>query len=589
MKADKYDVLVIGGGGAGLRAAIEAASAGASVALVNKGRTLRSGATVMADSDLTLDGRGLRELGFFGEPRDSKDKFFNDILSQGFFLNDQPLLEIYVNDAPKRVGELIEWGLPVIYTEERAIETPGYEIVGVLRRVAREKGVNIMDDVYITDLLTSSGTVAGAYGIDLISGTGMAFAAKSVVLATGGWQKAYMPNAASRDLAGDGQAMALRAGASLRGAEFIGFIPTSLLWPKRYAGSLFTYILHMIVGGPLYNSKGQNILELYDQQVISRAVTSEWNKSVLSHIIFKEYLEGRAGPHGGVFFAPSERAIKENQEAFDLFFKGWNYRGGDLSEVRDMILRGEPLEVGPAAEYMIGGIDADERYYTGVPGLFVAGECAISPFGANRVVAATTEMLVSGAIAGRTAAEHAGASSGEALPEDKIRKAEEMAFGALRAEGQAAPRAVIEELGGMTWRHLGPIRDAHGISELLNYVRRIRRDLMKLIGVYDGRSYYNLDLIEAIELQNMLDVVEASATSALAREESRGAHYRADFPMMDNNSWLKETLVRSSPGGLSLSFRRVRASRIQPPAGVYDYMDAVKLMMSMRSDITGGH
>jgi succinate dehydrogenase / fumarate reductase flavoprotein subunit len=178
---------------------------------VSKGRAGRSGATLLAGADLTFDGRSLREFGFPGAPDDSPEKWMNDIVTQGFYLNNQRLVEVYVRDAARRVGELLDRGLEVLGSAERAIDTTGESIAGVLLRWARESDVEVVDDVMVVDLLLSGGRVAGAFGLDLKTGETMVFRSKSVVMATGGWHKAYDPNAGSRELSGDGVAAAFRS------------------------------------------------------------------------------------------------------------------------------------------------------------------------------------------------------------------------------------------------------------------------------------------------------------------------------------------------------------------------------------------
>ena len=219
----KTDVLVVGGGGAGFRAAIGAKQAGAQVLLLSKGPLARCGASPMAGADFTLDGRGLRELGFFGEMRDSREKFFSDIVHQGFCINNQKLVEQYVREAPERLKELIDWGIAIHLVEERAVFTTGVSIMDALLRRARTLGVEMLEDTLLVDLVVQEGRVCGALGLDIKSGEFIRLHAKAVVMATGGWHKAFWPNTGMRDLSGEGIAMAFRAGASLGNLEFITF------------------------------------------------------------------------------------------------------------------------------------------------------------------------------------------------------------------------------------------------------------------------------------------------------------------------------------------------------------------------------
>ncbi len=580
------EVLVIGAGGAGLRASIAAADAGSSVVLVNKGSIPKSGATVMADSDLTLDGRSLNELGFFGEPRDSKEKFFHDILTQGFYLNDQELLKLYVEKAPDRVKELLDWGIPVESSEERAIETAGYYILDVLYKVAKEKGVQFFEDTMVVDLLKEGDRVVGAVGWDIINGKWIVFNAKSTVIATGGWHKAFLHSAGSRELSGDGIAMAIRAGAEVSDMEFITFCANTLYEKGSRDGSLFTYILHFLIGGPIYNSLGENILEKYDSFVVSKAVSSEWNKAIISYISFKEKLEGKAGPLGGVYLRAEPSEKRKIIKSVESYFPEWNYRGGDFSDLKQRLFERPGVEVGPSAEYFEGGINVNPDYSTNVKGLFAAGESAKSPFGANRVVAATTEMLVSGEIAGKSASEYAKkvelVKPSEKTVENIVRRAE------AKMKAEKPITELYEQIKLMSFNLLGPIREEKGLQQLLSFIRKAKDDLSKYGPTYQRLSY-NYEYVLTLETENMLELLAASATAALLRRESRGVHVRSDYFFTNNDDWLKEIVLKKSGVEYEYELREVPQTYERSFKGKYEYFEAVKMLLKLRSDVTGGH
>ncbi|MEM3191721.1 MAG: FAD-binding protein [Nitrososphaerota archaeon] len=583
------DVLVVGAGGAGFRAAIEAASSGTKTILVNKGRLARSGATIMADSDLTVDGLSLRELGFFGEPRDTKDKFFNDIVTQGFYLNNQKMVESYVNEAPNRIKEMLDWGIFVESSEERALETPGQSIMDALFNQAKKVGVRMIEDVMVTDLLTRNNKVVGAIGLNLMTGNFITFSAKAVVIATGGWHKAYDPNAGSRELSGDGIAMAYRAGAVLGNMEFVTFCANCVLWPRHLRGSLFTYIMHMITRGPLYNGEGKNILEKYDPFVVEKASGSEWNKCVISNMTYKEVLEGRGSEHGGVYYSVSKENWPQVDRVIGDYFPGWKYRGGDFSELRAILASAGKVEVAPAAEYFEGGIYVDIDYKSTLDGLYAAGESAMSLFGANRVVAATTEMLVTGAIAGRSAANFAKANSLIEPSAEQVEKLTKRISDMVRVEGNYLPGTILSEIQENSYKLLGPIRNKEGLERFLSIIRKTREKISKEMYLKSDRMNYNLDLIEAIELNNIVELLELSATAALKRTESRGVHYRSDFPFTDNGEWLKQILISNGPEGMRIYYEPVTITKMHPDDKKHPYMEMVKELMKSRSDITGGH
>lgn len=583
------DVLIVGGGGAGLRAAVEAAERNVSVLLMSKGKAGRSGATLLAGADLTLDGRSLHEYGFPGAPNDTPEKWMNDIVTQGFYLNNQRLVEIYVRDAAKRVKELLDWGLKVLASEQRAIDTSGESIASVLLRRAKESGVEIVDDVMLVDLLLSEGRVAGALGLNLKTGETMVFRSKAVVLATGGWHKAYDPNAGSRELSGDGVAAAYRAGAYLANMEFVTFCCDIMYWPPKWRGNLFTYILHSLAGGRLLNSKGEDFLRKYDPVIVKYGTSTEWNKCFVSIASALEVREGRGSPHGGVYYEIGDTPWEDYERRVTGFYRNWRYKGIDFSELARMLRDRVPVEVGPAAEYFEGGIVVDERMRTNIRGLFAAGECATGIFGANRVAAATTEMLVEGAIAGGEAAEYAKKVGMPEIDERQVRKLEERIHGPLKREEGIKPVELRKRIQRLAHEKLGPVRERRSLEDFIQFLEVVRkRDLPKLYTVSKSEKY-NKEWIEALELENIVVLLEISARSALMRNESRGVHYRIDHAYTDNDNWLREIIVRRVGDEAEFTTKPVTITRMQPPTGIVPYWDMMKAMMLAHSDVGGHH
>ena len=395
------DVLVIGGGGAGFRAAIGARDKGARTLLISKGPLARCGATPMAGADFTLDGRSMSRIeGLAGDPTDSPEKVFNDIVTQGCFLNNQKLVQQYVDRAPQCLKELIDWGIQIKASDERMIFTSGLGIMDALLRRARSLGVDLVDDTAVLDLLVRDGRVCGALGLEVHSGNFVLYQARSVVLATGGWHKAFWPNTGMRDLSGEGQAMAWRAGASLGNLEFITFCCNVFYDPPIWRGSLAPYLITLMLGGRMTNSLGEEFLNQYDPFVVRTGTLTEWNKSFLSYASMKEIRAGRGLPHGGVAYSRGDVPWENIEMIAGLIFPKWKYKAIDLAEWGRQLKENLPAEVGPAVEYFEGGIVVDEDFQTDLPGLFAAGECTLGAFGANRVFAAITEMLVHGADAG---------------------------------------------------------------------------------------------------------------------------------------------------------------------------------------------
>ncbi len=583
------DVLVVGGAGAGLRAAIGAREKGAKTILISKGPVARSGASLLAGADLTLDGKSLNELGFPGEPRDTKEKFFKDIVTQGFYLNNQKLVEIYVEDAPKRVKELLDWGIKVSFSEERAIFTGGPSILTTLLKKAKEIGVETMDDIMLLDLLTKDGKISGALGLNINTGDLVTFRSKAVVLATGGWHKAYSPNAGSRELSGDGHAAAYRAGAELANMEFITFCCNVLLWPPKWRGIIFPYLLHLLVGGKLVNSKGEDFLSKYDPTIVKVGTSTEWNKSFVSVTGTLEVLEGRGSPHGGVYYTIGDMTWDEFEKRVTSYYPNWKYKGIDFSELGKMMKEGKPVEVGSAAEYFEGGIIVNEKFETSIPGLYAAGECTASLFGANRVAAATTEMLVEGAIAGESAAEYAKKIEMPEIDEKQVESLKEKALGPLKREDGVKPVDLRNRIQRMAHEKLGPVRSRESIEELIQFIERVKREELPRLYTSSKSRRYNKEWIEALELENIIQVLELSARSALMRTESRGVHYRLDYPYTDNDNWLKEIVVKRVGDKIHMTTQPVTITKLPPPKGVVPYMEMMKRMIESHSEIGGHH
>jgi len=584
------DVLVVGGGGAGFRAAIGARDAGVRALLLSKGPLARSGASPMAGADFTLDGKSLHELGFPGAPHDTEAKFFSDILTQGYYLNNQKLIEQYIRNAPARLKELLDWGLKVIFSEERAIFTSGLGLMDTLLRRSREAGVEFLEDTMAVELLISEGSVVGVLAFHVPSGEFIRLCAKAVVLATGGWHKAFWPNTGMRDLSGEGMAMAHRAGATLGNMEFITFCCNVLLSPPVWRGSIATYILGLLCGGELINSKGEAFLKQYDPFVVEKGTTMEWNKGFLSYASTRQLRDGKGSPNGGVYL----RRGKIPWETYDRIatstvFPNWKYKAMDLTDLARMLKENEPIEVGPAVEYFDGGIVVNERFETGVQGLYAAGECTLGPFGANRVCSAITEMLVHGADAGENAGSYA-AKANPPKPDLKtFQLLEESAEQALRRKDGLRPAPLRRRVQEVAHKYLAPIRTERELSEFMNFLAKVEKNELPYLTTTSKGRAYNKEWLDAIELPSEIHLLKVAALSASARTESRGVHFREDYPDTDNNYWLQESMVKYEKGSLSITKRPVTATSITPPKGKWPFLGMMKNMMASRSDVGGHH
>jgi succinate dehydrogenase/fumarate reductase flavoprotein subunit len=585
------DVLVVGGGGAGFRAAIGARLQGAKVTLASKGPLARSGATPMAGADFTLDGRSMSQIeGLAGDPNDSPEKVLNDIVTQGCFLNNQKLVEQYIRTAPKCLRELIEWGIHIKISDQRMIFTTGTGIMDALLKKAKAVGVHLLEDIAVLDLVAADGMITGALGLDVRSGEFVEFRAKAVVMASGGWHKAFWPTTGMRDLAGDGTAMSYRAGAALGNMEFITFCCNVFLSPPAWRGSIAPYVLSLMAGGGrLTNSRGEEFLQKYDPFVTKVGTTTEWNKSFISHATMREVREGKGSPNGGVYYSRGDVSWEKIEQVAALMCKDWRYKAIDLTSWGEMLKNNEPVEVGSAAEYFDGGLVVNDRFETNVRGLYAAGECALGAFGANRVFAAITEMLVQGADAGDNAARYAKTA--------KVPEPGKAILAGLRAEAEAPLRRmdglnaaqIRRTVQEAAHKHLGPIRNREELEAFQSFLASVRKDQLPNLATQSKSRIYNKEWLDALELGNMVQLLEIATASALLRTESRGVHYRDDYPFTDNDQWLVENIANRSGDEFVITSRPVTVSSMTPPAGKTPYLEFMKKMMASHSDTGGKH
>jgi len=586
----KTDVLVIGGGGAGFRAAIAAREKDVDVLMISKGPLARCGATPMAGADYTLDGKSMSEIpGLAGDPNDSAEKVFNDIVTQGCYLNNQKLVEQYIRRAPDCLKDLMEWGIKVKLSDERMIFTSGIGMMNALLRKARAVGVGLVEDVAILELLKNDSVVIGALGLNVLTGEFIVYHAKAVVMATGGWHKAFWPNTGMRDLSGEGTAMALRAGAELGNMEFITFVCNTFYAPPMWRGSIAPYILSLICGGRLTNNRGENVLADYDPYLVEKGTLTEWNKSFLSYVTAQQARAGKTFEHGGLHYSRGGASWELMEMVASMVFPGWKYKAMDLGEWGRMLKDNEPVEVGYAVEFFEGGIVVNDRFESTLPGLFAAGECALGTFGANRVFAAITEIFTQGADAGLNAGNYAkNQAPAEPVAGDIERIVADAEQPLKKKEGRR-PAELRMQIQKKAHQHLGPVRNPGELESFLAYLIDIRKSVLPHLSTAGKQKTYNKDWIDALELPNMVQLLESSTRSALMRTESRGVHFREDFPVTDNDNWLKEITVTSQNGNLKLNQRPLTITSMSPPAGVTPYLDFTRQMMQAHSDTGGKH
>ena len=568
-----YDVLVVGAGGAGLRAAIEAAEQGVSVAVVCKS-LLGKAHTVMAEG-------GVAAALATTDARDSWKVHFRDTMRGGKLLNDWRMAQLLAVEAPARVRELEAWGALFDRTPDGRIlqrnfgghqyprlahvgDRTGLEMIRTLQdKTVQAPRIDVLMESTVARLLTGDGRITGALAYRRETGRFLLLRTKAAVLATGGIGRAYKINSNSWEYTGDGHALAYDAGADLIGMEFVQFHPTGMVWPLSVRGILVTEGVRG-EGGVLKNSRGERFMFRYIPEMFRRdfADTEEeadrWvaevvagrkaearrppellTRDVVARAIAQEVREGRGSPHGGAFLdIASRRKPEEIRKKLPSMYQ-------QFLELADVDITREPMEVGPTTHYMMGGVKVDpETQAATVPGLFAAGEVAGGLHGANRLGGnSLSDLLVFGRRAGLGAATYARAVTSE--PRVDAGRVDAIAAELLapfeRRAGES-PYAVQDALQDMMGTYVGIARSADDLQGALAAIEQLRARAARA-GV-DGNRQYNPGWHTALDLRNLLTVSEAVTRAALARRESRGAHTRVEYPDSDPQLGRVNVVVR---------------------------------------------
>jgi succinate dehydrogenase flavoprotein subunit len=570
-----FDVVVVGAGGAGLRAAIEAAARGARTAVVCKS-LLGKAHTVMAEGGIAA---ALANV----YPEDNWQVHFRDTMRGGKLLCNWRMAQIHAQEAPDRVLELEEWGALFDRTADGRIlqrdfgghryarlahvgDRTGLEMIRTLQHRAVHAGIEVFMECTVTRLLADGGRIAGALGYRRESGRFVVFRAPAIVLATGGVGKAYRVTSNSWEYTGDGHALALWAGADLIDMEFVQFHPTGMVWPPSVRGILVTEGVRGD-GGVLRNALAERFMFRYIPEMF-RAETAETEEEAdrwytdrsarrtpdllprdeVARAINSEIKEGRGSPHGGVYL---DIATRRDSEYITRRLPGMYHQ---FLELADVDITKEPMEVGPTCHYMMGGVRVDaETQASTVPGLFAAGEVAGGMHGANRLGGnSLSDLLVFGQRAGRAAAEYAAGST--ARPQVNASEVEELVRGALQpfeATGTENPYAIQQDLQECMQTMVGIIRTADELTKAFGELAVLRERAGRVR--VEGHRQYNPGWHLALDLQPLLAVSESIARAALERTESRGAQTREDYPETDPDLAKVNVVVRQRHGELVLT------------------------------------
>ncbi len=562
-----YDVIVVGAGGAGLRAAIAANDAGARTAVICKS-LLGKAHTVMAEGGIAAAMGNLY-------PEDNWQVHFRDTMRGGKLLNHWRMAELHAKEAPERVWELEQWGALFDRTEDGLIsqrdfgghryarlahvgDRTGLEMIRTLQQRTVALGVDVFMECTVTDLLKDGDRISGAFGYWRESGRFVVFDAPAVVLATGGIGKSWKVTSNSWEYTGDGHALALRAGAGLVNMEFVQFHPTGMVWPPSVRGILVTESVRGD-GGILKNSDGERFMFNYIPEFFKaetadsveeadRWYTDKRNnrrppellpRDEVARAINSEIKAGRGSPHGGVFL---DIASRRTPEYIQKRLPSMYHQFKELAEVD---ITKEPMEIGPTCHYVMGGVEVEpDSAVSKVTGLYAAGEVAGGMHGANRLGGNSLgDLLVFGKRAGEYAAEYARSlgSSRPAVAQAHVDTAAAAALAPFNSEGGENPYSVHQALQAIMQDLVGIIRTEAELKAAIDRITDLRARVANV--TVEGHRQYNPGWHLAIDLSNMLLVSDAVAKAALERKESRGGHTRDDYPMTDYDFWGKLNLI----------------------------------------------
>jgi len=538
------DVLVIGGGVTATRAAIAAYDEGAKVTLVDKGLLGKSGGGPVAYSVTAALIR----------PPDSTEIFFQDMIKSGQGMNNKTLVKVFVEDIARgRVLELENYGIVFARTEDGNLsrrQMGGHShprdvasfhaasMVNVLVSEVTKRNIKVMSEVMITRLLTDRGSLVGAIGLHRKTGDLIVFRARTTVLTAGGAGQAYGPGEVSgytttlMEITADSYAMAYRAGAELVDMEFVQFI-TAIAHPELYKG--------ILAGEPaahnakLYNGKKERFMQRYDPQRMENTT-----KDALAAAIVQEVREGRGTPHGGVWMDFSQAS----EDSLHIFPYPFDEMGIDPKQ--------DWVEIMPAVHYFMGGVRINEKCETNIPGLYAAGEAAGGLHGANRLAGCSTaDSNVFGARAGKFSAIEARKLQKPGINWAQVSEEQNRVQRLLKSHERSAGMAPIQikrQLQALLWDDVGALRNKAGLRAVPEKLKEIKLEYADDIRLRGNSPKFNNDLIESLEISNIIDFAEIVSRAALLREETRGGHYRQDFPKRDDENWLRNIVIQCQDG-----------------------------------------
>jgi succinate dehydrogenase / fumarate reductase, flavoprotein subunit len=553
------NVLVIGTGGAGLRAAIAARQAGVDVVVIGKRSRL--------DAHTVLAAGGINAALGTVDPKDSWQQHFADTVREGYSLSDPRVVEIMTSEAPAAINELAAWGCPFARTSDGKLDQryfgahthrrtcyagdyTGRAVLTTLADQVQKLDIPMIEDQYVSRLLTADGQCFGALAFDLHTGDRTVFEADAVVLCAGGHTRIWRRSSSRRDENyGEGMWLAFQAGARLMDMELVQFHPTGMLLPEEAAGTLVTEAVRG-EGGRLYNAKGERFMERYDPE---RMELSSRDRVALAN--YTEITEGRGGPNGGVF-------LDVTHLGKDVILKKLPRMYRQFVEYQMLDIAKEPMEVAPTAHYSMGGIVVDPpSHATDVDGLYAAGECTAGLHGANRLGG---NSLVETLVFGRRAGEAAARFSRESESQIRSKPAVDEAHADLHSlihNGTELSRALQRAVRNVMWERCGVVREASDLEQALGMLDEIR-SVLPSVDVRPSEEGWG-DLAQVLDVQAMLGTAEATLRGAIARKETRGAHNRSDFPELDAAMEVNFIVRRDRDARMSLESAPVPAVPVE--------------------------
>lgn len=540
------DILIVGAGGAGLRAAIECAELGTKALVVCKS-LLGKAHTVMAEGGIAASLANV-------DPQDSWEVHFSDTLVEGQFLSNWRIAEIFAKEAPDRVRELEYYGALFDRTKDGKImqrpfgahsyrrlcyigDRTGLELIRTLEDQVLARNIPYMDEVEITGIFKdSTGTsVTGCLGINIRTGQILLFQCKAVILATGGCGKVYHVTSNSWESTGDGIALAYRAGAELMDMEMIQFHPTGMIYPAGVRGMLITEAVRG-EGGILTNVNGERFMEKYDPKRMELSA-----RDVVARSIYTEIVQGRGTPNGAVYLDITARGpdyIKNKLPS--MYYQFLEFAGVDITK--------EKMEVAPTVHYQMGGIRVDpETCETNIKGLYAAGEVACGLHGANRLGGnSLSDILVFGRRAGIAASAAVKELPGQSVSPSDVKAEISRILAPFKSTENVNPFDLKDKIADIMWQYVGIVRNEDDLRKGLTEIGKIRLDSKSIQA--RGPRPFNQSWIDSMAVWNMVLDCEAIIRSALERKESRGAHTRSDFPKKDDDSWLVNVITKVDQG-----------------------------------------